>query len=220
MTRADDTLEDLPETVGQPMPQIEVSIRDPQTNAVVPFGAAGEICARGYHVMLGYNDNPDATAAAIDADGWLHTGDLGTMDARGYVQITGRVKEMIIRGGENLFPAEIENVLFEHADVAEVAVVGVPDDTLGRDRRLLPAPDAGARSTGAAPDRPLPRSASRRRRRPPTGSRSTSGRSPAPARSRSSCSASPSSAASSSRSRSRPSNRTRPTRQRRGGGVE
>ena len=89
------------------------------------------ICARGYLVMTGYNDNPEATAAAIDEDGWLHTGDLGRMDARGYVTITGRVKEMIIRGGENLFPAEIENAMLEHPAMAEVAVVGVPDDKWG-----------------------------------------------------------------------------------------
>ena len=99
---------------GHPVPQDGVSI--------------GEICARGYQVMLGYNDNPEATAKTIDAEGWLHTGDLGRMDARGYVKITGRVKEMIIRGGENLFPAEIENTLLEHAAIAEIAVVGVPDE--------------------------------------------------------------------------------------------
>jgi fatty-acyl-CoA synthase len=128
---SDDSFEDMCETVGQAVPQVELSIRDPRTNAVAPVGAIGEICARGYAVMLGYNDNPDATAAAIDADGWLHTGDLGTMDSRGYVRITGRVKEMIIRGGENLFPAEIENVLLEHPDVAEVAVVGAPDERWG-----------------------------------------------------------------------------------------
>ena len=97
----------------------------------MPIGQQGEICARGYSVMLGYNDNPDATAAAIDSEGWLHTGDLGQMDARGYVKITGRVKEMIIRGGENLFPVEIENVLLEHEAIDEVAVVGVPDDKWG-----------------------------------------------------------------------------------------
>ena len=119
------------ETVGQPSAQTEISIRDPQTNTVVTVGKIGEICARGYCVMLGYNDNPKATADAIDADGWLHTGDLGTMDERGYVRVTGRVKEMIIRGGENLFPAEIENILLEHPDVAEVAVVGVPDERWG-----------------------------------------------------------------------------------------
>jgi fatty-acyl-CoA synthase len=130
-TRADDSIEDLCETVGQALPQIEISIRDPATNAVVPFNAVGEICSRGYCNMLSYNDNPKATAATIDAGGWLHTGDLGTMDARGYVKVTGRVKEMIIRGGENLFPAEIENVLLEHPSIAEVAVVGVPDERWG-----------------------------------------------------------------------------------------
>jgi fatty-acyl-CoA synthase len=119
------------ESVGQPLAQTEMSIRDPRTGAVVPVGAVGEICARGYGVMLGYNDNPQATAAAIDADGWLHTGDLGTLDAQGRLRITGRVKEMIIRGGENLFPAEIENVLLEHAAIAEAAVVGVPDERWG-----------------------------------------------------------------------------------------
>lgn len=113
------------------MPQTELSVRDPGTNAVVPVGVVGEICARGYSLMLGYNDNPEATAATIDAEGWLHTGDLGTMDSRGFLKITGRVKEMIIRGGENLFPAEIENVLLEHDDVVEVAVVGVPDPKFG-----------------------------------------------------------------------------------------
>ena len=127
----DDSLDDLTGTIGQPTPHTEVSIRDPQTNEVVANGAQGEICARGYQVMLGYNDNPAATAAAIDIEGWLHTGDLGTMDARGYLKITGRVKEMIIRGGENLFPAEIENAMLEHDAIAECAVVGVPDDTWG-----------------------------------------------------------------------------------------
>ena len=94
--------------------------------------------------MLGYNDDPDATAKTIDPDGWLHTGDLGTMDARGYVRVTGRVKEMIIRGGENLFPAEIENVLLEHPDVAEVAVVGVPDDRMGEAAAAFMRVTAGA----------------------------------------------------------------------------
>jgi fatty-acyl-CoA synthase len=128
---ADDTLEDICETVGQPMPQTEIAIRDPRSGAIAPVGAVGEICARSYAVMLGYNANPEATAATIDAAGWLRTGDLGTMDARGYVRVTGRVKEMIIRGGENLFPAEIENVLLEHPDVLEAAVVGAPDERWG-----------------------------------------------------------------------------------------
>ena len=119
------------ETIGQPLPQTEMTVRDPRTEAVVPVGAVGEIRYRGYGVMLGYNDNPEATAATIDAEGWLRTGDLGTMDAQGRLRITGRVKEMIIRGGENLFPAEIENVLLEHPDVAEAAVVGAPDERWG-----------------------------------------------------------------------------------------
>ena len=127
----EDSLEDLTQTIGQPVAHTEVSIRNPQTNAVVPVGEQGEICCRGYLVMTGYNDNPEATAATIGADGWLHTGDLGRMDARGYVRITGRVKEMIIRGGENLFPAEIENAMLEHEAIAEVAVVGIPDEKWG-----------------------------------------------------------------------------------------
>jgi fatty-acyl-CoA synthase len=130
-TQPDDALEDVLATVGQPMPHTEIAIRDPRSGAVLAVGEVGEVCARSYAVMLGYNDNPEATAAAIDAEGWLHTGDLGVLDARGYLRITGRVKEMIIRGGENLFPAEIENVLLEHPSVAEVAVVGAPDDRWG-----------------------------------------------------------------------------------------
>jgi fatty-acyl-CoA synthase len=130
-SHADDAFEDICNTVGQPMPQTEISIRDPGTSAVVPIDTIGEICARGYCLMLEYNDNPEATARTIDAEGWLHTGDLGRMDARGYVTVTGRVKEMIIRGGENLFPAEIENVLLEHPAVIEVAVVGLPDERWG-----------------------------------------------------------------------------------------
>ena len=127
----DDSFEDRTETIGQAFPQTEMSIRDIGTNKPVPVGAVGEICSRGYCNMLGYNDNPKATAETIDREGWLHTGDLGTMDARGFLRITGRVKDMIIRGGENLFPAEIENVLVTHPDIAEVAVVGVPDARWG-----------------------------------------------------------------------------------------
>ncbi len=125
------TLEQIVETAGQPLPQTEVSIRSPEDNRVLPIGEVGEICARSYAVMIGYNDNPEATAAAIDAEGWLHTGDLGTMDVQGFVRITGRVKDMIIRGGENHFPAEIEAVLVTHPDVAQVAVVGLPDEKWG-----------------------------------------------------------------------------------------
>ena len=131
MAWRNDALDDLVGTIGQPLPHVAVSIRDPQTNAVTPCGEQGEICTRGYLTMIGYNANDEATAKTIDSDGWLHTGDLGTMDARGYVKITGRVKEMIIRGGENLFPAEIENAILEHEAIAETAVVGVPDEKWG-----------------------------------------------------------------------------------------
>ena len=149
-TRADDSIEDLCETVGQALPLIEISIRDPATNKVVPCGAIGEICSRGYCNMLEYNDNPKATTATIDGEGWLHTGDLGTMDARGYVKVTGRVKEMIIRGGENLFPAEIENCLLEHPSVAECAVVGVPDPNWGEIVTCFVRLNAGATLDKAA----------------------------------------------------------------------
>jgi len=130
-TRHDDAFDDLCGTIGTPLDDVEVSIRDVATNAVVPIGAQGEICARGYLIMDGYNDNKEATAKAIDKAGWLHTGDLGRMDERGFLKITGRVKEMIIRGGENLFPAEIENTLLEHDAILEIAIVGVPDDKWG-----------------------------------------------------------------------------------------
>jgi fatty-acyl-CoA synthase len=131
LTRLDDAPEDRAETVGRPLPQTEVKIADTATGEPVAPGAIGEVCARGYLVMDGYLDDPEATAAAIDADGWLHTGDLGAMDERGYCRIEGRVKEMIIRGGENIYPREIELVLFSHPRVADVAVVGVPDEVWG-----------------------------------------------------------------------------------------
>ena len=150
MAWPDDALEDLTETIGQPLDHVEVSIRDPQTNTVLPVGEQGEICARGYLVMTGYNDNPEATAAAIDKDGWLHTGDLGRMDARGFVKITGRVKEMIIRGGENLFPAEIENAMLEHNAVTEVAVVGVADEKWGEQVACFMRASGEARPDGEA----------------------------------------------------------------------
>lgn len=130
-TWSTDTNEDLTGTIGQPYPHMDVAILEPGSTRVMPIGEQGEICCRGYNVMTGYNDNPEATADTIDAEGWLRTGDLGRMDQRGYLKITGRVKEMIIRGGENLFPAEIENALLEHPDIAEICVVGIPDDKWG-----------------------------------------------------------------------------------------
>ena len=149
-THVGDGIEETCETVGQALPMMDVSIRHPATKAVLALHEVGEICARGYGVMLEYNDNEAATNAAIDADGWLHTGDLGAMDARGYVRITGRVKEMIIRGGENIYPAEIENVLLEHPDVAEVAVVGIPDDRWGEIVACFIKTAAGAELNPAA----------------------------------------------------------------------
>lgn len=149
-TRHDDAFEDLCGTIGSPLPDVDVSIRDVATNSVVPIGAQGEICARGYLIMDGYNDNPEATAKAIDKDGWLHTGDLGRMDERGFLKITGRVKEMIIRGGENLFPAEIENALLEHEEIVEIAVVGVPDEKWGEQVACFMRARAAARPTPAA----------------------------------------------------------------------
>lgn len=127
----EDDDEDLTETIGQPCSHMEVSIRHPQDNTVCKVDEQGEICMRGFNQMVGYNDNPEATAETIDSEGWLHTGDLGSMSARGYVRITGRVKEMIIRGGENLFPAEIEAAMIEHPAIAEVAVAGIADEKWG-----------------------------------------------------------------------------------------
>ena len=104
-----------------------------ENDDVVPRGVAGEVCTRGYSVMLGYWDDPDKTAESLDAEGWMHTGDLGTIDAQGYGNIVGRIKDMVIRGGENLFPREIEDFLFTHPAIAEVQVVGVPDARYGEE---------------------------------------------------------------------------------------
>jgi acyl-CoA synthetase (AMP-forming)/AMP-acid ligase II len=120
-----------------------VKIIDVTRGETVAPGVVGELCTRGYHVMTGYFDDPEATAAAIDADGWLHTGDLASMDARGYCKIGGRLKDMIIRGGENIYPREIEQALFEHEDVADVAVLGVPDDWWGEQVAAFIRPMAG-----------------------------------------------------------------------------
>ncbi|BBL79275.1 AMP-binding protein [Rubrobacter xylanophilus] len=130
-THPSDSPEDQSETVGQPLPQAEVKIVDIDTGEVVPVGEQGEICARGYQTMIGYFGMPEATEEVLEADGWLHTGDLGTMDERGYLRITGRLKDMIIRGGVNIYPREIEDLLAEHPKVASAIVVGVPDETWG-----------------------------------------------------------------------------------------
>ncbi|MEW6489648.1 MAG: AMP-binding protein [Thermodesulfobacteriota bacterium] len=127
MTRRDDSLERRVSSVGRALPGVEVKIVDPETGAEVPPGAQGELWSRGYNTMLGYYKMPEATAETVGADGWLHTGDLATMDEHGYCKITGRLKNMIIRGGENIFPREIEEFLYTHPEVLHAEVVGVPD---------------------------------------------------------------------------------------------
>jgi acyl-CoA synthetase (AMP-forming)/AMP-acid ligase II len=130
-TRITDAPDDQATTVGQPLPQLEVKIADPATGDPLPVGEPGEICCRGYQNMLGYYGQRDETAATIDDDGWLHMGDIGVMDGRGYLAITGRVKDMIIRGGMNLYPAEIEGALTDHPAIQTAAVIGVPDEEWG-----------------------------------------------------------------------------------------
>jgi fatty-acyl-CoA synthase len=150
VTRAGDAAADRAETLGRPLPQTEVKITDLRTGQIAACGAIGEICTRGYLVMQGYQGDQDATAAAIDGDGWLHTGDLGSMDDRGYCRIAGRIKEMIIRGGENIYPREIEAVLLGHPGVTDAAVVGVADRFWGEEVGAVicsPAPPAVAELT-------------------------------------------------------------------------
>ena len=132
-TRIDDPLHRRVSTVGTAHPHVEVKIIDPVTGVTLPRGEAGELCVRGYSVMLGYWQQPDATAEAIDAAHWMHTGDLATMDADGYVNITGRLNDMIIRGGENISPREIEEFLYTHPGVRDVQVIGVPDARFGEE---------------------------------------------------------------------------------------
>ncbi|MGG4430363.1 AMP-binding protein [Bacillus licheniformis] len=132
-TRVNDSLKRRVETVGRALPNVEVKITEPGTNREVERGVQGELCTRGYHVMKGYYKNPEATAAVIDEDGFLHTGDLAVMDEEGYCRITGRLKDMIIRGGENIYPREIEEFLYKHPDILDVQIVGVPDETFGEE---------------------------------------------------------------------------------------
>ncbi len=133
LTAIGDSMERRTETVGTNLPHQEVKVIDTDTGRIVPFGTTGEICFRGYHIMRAYYGQPEKTAETIDTAGWLHSGDLGTMDSDGYVRITGRLKDMIIRGGENIYPREIEDFLFTHPKVAEVAVFGIPDDYYGEE---------------------------------------------------------------------------------------
>ncbi|MBF6296515.1 AMP-binding protein [Nocardia amamiensis] len=132
-TRRDDSIDRRTATVGRVGPHLEVKIIDPATGLTVPRGEPGELCTRGYSVMLGYWDNPDKTAEAIDAARWMHTGDIGVMDDDGYLAITGRIKDMVIRGGENIYPREIEEFLYTHPDILDAQVIGVPDPKYGEE---------------------------------------------------------------------------------------
>ena len=146
-TLPDDSFERKAATCGVPLPHTETKIVDPATGKTVSCGERGEICTRGYLVMAGYYKMPEKTAEAIDPNGWLHTGDLATMDASGHVNIIGRVKDMVIRGGENLFPAEIEAFLLRHPKVADVQVLGVPDSFFGEELLAVVRPSEGEQLT-------------------------------------------------------------------------
>jgi fatty-acyl-CoA synthase len=146
-TGADDPLDKRVGTVGRVHPHVEIKIIDPESQRIVPRGERGELCTRGYSVMLGYWRNEEATRAAIDAAGWMHTGDLATMDEGGYVNIVGRIKDMIIRGGENVYPREIEEYLHTHPAVSEAQVVGVPSRRYGEEVMAWVRVRAGAAVT-------------------------------------------------------------------------
>ena len=132
-TRVDDSIERRVSTVGKVVPHVEVKVVDPESGMTVPVGVPGEVCTRGYSVMLGYWDQPDVTASSVDPAGWMHTGDLAVMDADGYLSITGRIKDMVIRGGENVYPREIEEFLYTHPDILDAQVIGVPDPVYGEE---------------------------------------------------------------------------------------
>ena len=144
MTTVDDDLARRTETVGRVMPHIEVKVVDPATRRTLPRGAPGELCTRGPSVMLGYWNEPEKTAEAIDTARWMHTGDLATMDDGGYVSIVGRIKDMVIRGGENVYPREVEEFLYSHPDIADVQVIGVPDPRYGEELMAWLVMRAGA----------------------------------------------------------------------------
>ncbi|GLZ08824.1 fatty-acyl-CoA synthase [Actinomadura sp. NBRC 104412] len=132
-TRADDSLDRRVSTVGTVHPHLEIKVIDPESGVTVPRGTPGELCTRGYSVMLGYWEQPDKTAEVIDSARWMHTGDLAVMDAEGYVNITGRIKDMVIRGGENIYPREVEEFLYTHPDIVDAQVIGVPDEKYGEE---------------------------------------------------------------------------------------
>jgi fatty-acyl-CoA synthase len=165
-TGSDDDLERRVSTVGRVHPHVEIKVVDPESGEVVGYGEPGEFCTRGYSVMLGYWNDAERTAEAIDSDGWMHTGDLATMDADGYVKIVGRIKDMVIRGGENVYPREIEEFLYSHPAVADIQVIGVPDERYGeelcawvivRDGRSLTAEDLREFCTGKLAHFKVPR---------------------------------------------------------------
>jgi fatty-acyl-CoA synthase len=143
LTLPDDSVERRLRTVGRPSEHQECKVVDTETGRTLPIGEQGEVCIRGYNTMRGYYAQPDETARAIDDAGWLHTGDLGTMDPDGYIAITGRLKDMIIRGGENIYPAEIEAFYFEHDDIEQAAVFGVPHKKLGEEVAMWVRPRNG-----------------------------------------------------------------------------
>lgn len=142
-TKTNDPIGKRVSTVGKPHPNVEVKIIDPSTGSELPLGESGELCTRGYHVMKGYYNNPDATAEAIDEEGWLHTGDIARLDEDGYLDVTGRIKDMVIRGGENIYPREIEEFLYTCPGVADVQVVGVPDEKYGEELMAWIIPKEG-----------------------------------------------------------------------------
>jgi len=147
MTRRSDDLDRRTSTVGTVFPHVEMKVVDPETGSTVPVGTPGEVCSRGYLVMKGYWQDQEATKAAVDENGWMHTGDLGIMDADGYVNIVGRSKDMLIRGGENIYPREVEEVLFAHPAVAAVQVIGVPDARMGEEVMAWITPREGSSVT-------------------------------------------------------------------------
>ncbi len=143
-TRIDDPIEVKVGTVGRELPGVEVSVRDPETNEECPIDVHGELCCRGYNVMKGYYKMPEATEAVIDADGWLHSGDLGVKDKNGNFMVTGRIKDMIIRGGENIYPKEIEEFLYALDGIQDVQVVGIESQKYGEEVAafIIPKKDA------------------------------------------------------------------------------
>jgi fatty-acyl-CoA synthase len=146
-TAVDDPIEKRVGTVGRVGPHLEVKVVDPDHGSTVPRGTAGELCTRGYSVMLGYWEDPERTAEAIDGGRWMHTGDLATMDDEGYVNIVGRIKDLVIRGGENVYPREVEEFLYTHPQVADVQVIGVPDARYGEELMAWVIPREGASLT-------------------------------------------------------------------------